>query len=152
MSRPRCPGRRWRRIPRRGRPCEGGAGRLGHLPLRERVRRIRRIPRIAGPGAWPRARRGAHARGRQERERGPHERGAPQPELFDDWAKDAPQFLAREKVPLDPLNFPRKRGFIAGRADRRAGPRHPVELTRRRSPCARAVARALAGNGVVWEP
>lgn len=75
----------------------------------------------------------------------------PTVDLFNYWLKSAPQFLAREPVLLNPLNFPGKRGYIEYE------PRGVVALITPWNypasiPPRTLVPALLAGNAVVWKP
>jgi acyl-CoA reductase-like NAD-dependent aldehyde dehydrogenase len=72
-------------------------------------------------------------------------------DLFEYWLKAAPQFLVREPVALNPLNFPGKRGYIEYE------PRGVVALITPWNypssiPVRTLVPALLAGNAVVWKP
>ncbi len=81
------------------------------MPMPERVRRMKSIR-----NRW--AERGLELAQMLMKEGGKSEAEAltsevlPSLNLFDYWCKAAPGFLARERVALDPLNFPRKKGFV----------------------------------------
>ena len=71
--------------------------------------------------------------------------------LFDYWCKAAPGFLAREKVALDPLNFPKKKGFVdyepLGLIALVTPWNYPSSI-----PLRALVPALLAGNAVLWKP
>ncbi|MDB4932360.1 MAG: Aldehyde dehydrogenase [Myxococcaceae bacterium] len=71
--------------------------------------------------------------------------------LFDYWCKAAPGFLAREKVALDPLNFPKKRGFVdyepLGLIALVTPWNYPASI-----PLRALVPALLAGNALLWKP
>lgn len=75
----------------------------------------------------------------------------PSVDLFDYWVKAAPGFLEREAVPLNPLNFPGKRGFIeyepCGVVGLVTPWNYPSSI-----PVRALVPALLAGNAVVWKP
>ena len=120
------------------------------LPVRERVQRMRNIR-----NRW--AERGLELAQILMREGGKSEAEAltsevlPSLNLFDYWCKATPGFLARERVALDPLNFPRKRGFIdyepLGLIALVTPWNYPSSI-----PLRALVPALLAGNAVLWKP
>lgn len=76
---------------------------------------------------------------------------APSVDVFDYWAKAGPGLLAREKVPLNPLNFPGKRGFIEYEAAGVLALITPWNYAAS-IPVRTLVPALLAGNAVVWKP
>lgn len=76
---------------------------------------------------------------------------APSVDVFDYWAKAGPGLLAREKVPLNPLNFPGKKGFIEYEAAGVLALITPWNYAAS-IPVRTLVPALLAGNAVVWKP
>jgi acyl-CoA reductase-like NAD-dependent aldehyde dehydrogenase len=120
------------------------------LTMKERVKRLRSIRH-----RW--LDRGAELAAVLMKETGKSEAEAlmsevvPSIDLFEYWLKAAPDFLAREKVALNPLNFPGKRGYIDYE------PRGVLALITPWNypssiPLRALVPALLAGNGVVWKP
>lgn len=120
------------------------------LPLKERVRRL-----LAIRERW--LERGPELAKALVDERGCSEfeaissEVAPSVDVFDYWAKAGPKQLAREQVPLNPLNFPGKKGFIeyepAGVMALITPWNYAASI-----PVRALVPALLAGNAVVWKP
>ena len=120
------------------------------LPIAERVQRMRRIRH-----RW--AARGLELAQVLMREGGKSEAEAltsevlPSLNLFDYWCKAAPGFLARERVALDPLNFPKKKGFVdyepLGLIALVTPWNYPSSI-----PLRALVPALLAGNALLWKP
>lgn len=120
------------------------------LPMSERVGRMRNIR-----NRW--AERGLELAKVLMEEGGKSEAEAltsevlPSLNLFDYWCKAAPKFLAREKVALDPLNFPKKKGFVdyepLGVIALVTPWNYPSSI-----PLRALVPALLAGNGLLWKP
>jgi acyl-CoA reductase-like NAD-dependent aldehyde dehydrogenase len=120
------------------------------LPVAERVQRMRRIR-----DRW--AERGLALAQVLMREGGKSEAEAltsevlPSLNLFDYWCKAAPGFLKRERVALDPLNFPKKRGFVdyepLGVIALVTPWNYPSSI-----PLRALVPALLAGNALLWKP
>ena len=120
------------------------------LPVAERVQRMRNIR-----NRW--ADRGLELAQLLMKEGGKSEAEAltsevlPSLNLFDYWCKAAPGFLAREKVALDPLNFPKKKGFVdyepLGVIALVTPWNYPSSI-----PLRALVPALLAGNAVLWKP
>lgn len=119
-------------------------------PMRERVQRMRAIR-----NRW--AEKGLELAAVLMKEGGKSEAEAltsevlPSLNLMDYWCKAAPGFLAREKVALDPLSFPKKRGFIdyepLGVIALVTPWNYPSSI-----PLRALVPALLAGNGLLWKP
>jgi acyl-CoA reductase-like NAD-dependent aldehyde dehydrogenase len=120
------------------------------LSMKERVRRLRNIR-----DRW--LERGPQLAAVLQKEGGKSEVEAlmsevvPTIDLFEYWLKEAPQFLQREPVSLNPLNFPGKRGYIDYE------PRGVIALITPWNypssiPVRTLVPALLAGNAVVWKP
>jgi acyl-CoA reductase-like NAD-dependent aldehyde dehydrogenase len=75
----------------------------------------------------------------------------PSIDLFEYWLKNAPEFLKRETVSLNPLNFPGKSGYIEYEPRGVVGLitpwNYPASI-----PVRALVPALLAGNAVVWKP
>lgn len=120
------------------------------LPVAERVQRMKNIR-----NRW--ADRGLELAQLLMKEGGKSEAEAltsevlPSLNLFDYWCKAVPGFLAREKVALDPLNFPKKRGFVdyepLGLIALVTPWNYPSSI-----PLRALVPALLAGNAVLWKP
>lgn len=120
------------------------------MPMPERVRRMKSIR-----NRW--AERGLELAQMLMKEGGKSEAEAltsevlPSLNLFDYWCKAAPGFLARERVALDPLNFPRKKGFVdyepLGVIALVTPWNYPSSI-----PLRALVPALLAGNAVLWKP
>jgi len=120
------------------------------LPVAERVQRVKSIRH-----RW--AARGLELAQVLMKEGGKSEAEAltsevlPSLNLFDYWCKAAPGFLARERVALDPLNFPKKKGFVdlepLGLIALVTPWNYPSSI-----PLRALVPALLAGNAVLWKP
>lgn len=120
------------------------------LAMKERVRRVRRIR-----DAFIEAERELVEILRKEDGKSEAEiltsELVPSVDNFDYWCKATPKFLKREPTPINPVNFPGKRGYIDYE------PRGVVALiTPWNYPCSipirTLVPALLAGNAVVWKP
>lgn len=120
------------------------------LSMKERVRRLRNIRNRWAERGLELARVLMQEGGKSESEALTSE-VLPSLDVFDYWCKAAPGFLAREPVALDPLNFPKKKGFIdyepLGVLALVTPWNYPSSI-----PLRALVPALLAGNGVAWKP
>lgn len=120
------------------------------VSMKERVRRIKRI-RDRWLDRGPELARVLMDEGGKSEAEALMSEVVPSVALFDYWAGAAPDFLRRETVSLDPINFPGKRGFIDYE------PRGVVALITPWNypssiPVRALVPALLAGNAIVWKP
>jgi acyl-CoA reductase-like NAD-dependent aldehyde dehydrogenase len=119
-------------------------------PMRDRVRALRRI-RDRWLAQGPSLARVLMDEGGKSEAEALMSEVVPSVDLFDYWTKAAPEFLAREPVPLSPVNFPGKRGFIeyepCGVVGLVTPWNYPSSI-----PVRALVPALLAGNAVVWKP
>lgn len=120
------------------------------LSMKERVRRMRRIRHRWLDRGAELARVLMDEGGKSEAEALTSE-VVPSVDLFEYWLKAAPEFLEREPVSLNPLNFPGKKGYIDYE------PRGVMALVTPWNypssiPLRAMVPALLAGNAVVWKP
>jgi acyl-CoA reductase-like NAD-dependent aldehyde dehydrogenase len=120
------------------------------LAMKERVKRLRRI-RDRWLEKGPDLARVLMLEGGKSEVEALTSEVLPSVDLFDYWLKAAPEFLAREPVSLNPVNFPGKKAYIdwepLGVVALVTPWNYPTSI-----PLRTLVPALLAGNAVVWKP